>query len=137
MPVVCAYFVGRITHLGQSLRSWVKERRARPFKPIEGPSSASLAPNGVATSTPPRLSESTPAATLTGVRKFIRNFYRSDTDSSAGDQMTVALYSDLASTDLDYHDQLRRILSDSQTSHSKVSRPQTGHGEANLGSEQV
>lgn len=137
MPVVFSLLIGRIADWGQSLRSWVKERRARRYGSDESPSSDSLAPDCTATHTPPRLSESTPTSALTGIRRFIKNIYRSEAGNSVNDGTHVTSYNDLASRDLSYHDQLRKIQTDQQASHSKANYPQTAHRKVNHMSEQV
>lgn len=137
MPVVFTFLIGRVTDWGQSLRSWVKERRVRRYGSDDSPSSESLAPDRATTTTPPRLSESTPTATLAGIRRFIKNIYRSEAANSANDNTQVTSYNDLASTDLSYHDQLRKIQTDLQDSYSKVSYPQAAHSTVSQRAEQA
>lgn len=105
MPVISGVFVSRITALGKHWRILLEERRARR-RGLNG-SSANLAPNSIDTLTPPQLSQSTPTGTLTGVRKFIQNIYRSATGSSYRGSTAVITNNGPATPVMDYHEFLR------------------------------
>lgn len=104
MPVVCGYFVGRLSSLGKSLSSWVHERRARRYGSSDG--SASHAPDKDAL-VPPSLPQPTPTATLTGVRKFINNLYRSGARTYGRDTTALSTFNETSTPVMDYHEHLR------------------------------
>ncbi|KAI1376583.1 hypothetical protein F4677DRAFT_418981 [Hypoxylon crocopeplum] len=119
MPVIFVLFVGRFTNLSNTLSSWVGERRARRHG--SGESSAHLTPDhSVSPQLPSVLS---PTPTLTGMRKFIRNLYRSGAQSS-GHDTTLPTFDDLTTADFSYHAQLKTIRS----SHTERSRGDNKHG---------
>ncbi|CAJ2511163.1 Uu.00g067880.m01.CDS01 [Anthostomella pinea] len=111
MPVVSILFVGRFTNFSKSVSSWVRERRSPRHSPRHsaGESSPNLAPeDGDVT---PQISPIMNDANLSGMRKFIRNLYRSGARSSARGDTTLGTFDDLTSADLSYHLQLKTMQS--------------------------
>lgn len=105
MPVISGVFVGRITALSKDWRVLLEERRARRCG-LNG-SSANLAPNRLDALSPPQLSQSTPTGTLTWVRKYIQDVYRSATGSSHRDSTAVDTNNGPSTPVMDYHEFLR------------------------------
>ncbi|KAK7952791.1 uncharacterized protein PG986_008519 [Apiospora aurea] len=137
MPVVLAQFVGRLTDIGKSLRSWIRSRRTPPHSAVDdSESSSDLAPEAMARaaadqsqirSPGPQLSWQIPNATMSGMRKFIRNLQRSRAAASApraslsghdvlsdNNSHYVRTFDDLTSADFSYHVQLK-AMRDSQS----------------------
>ncbi|KAK8041719.1 hypothetical protein PG993_006242 [Apiospora rasikravindrae] len=122
MPVVLAQFVGRLTDLGKSLSSWIRNRRTPPHSGVDSDESYSnLAPAAEADQSQGRpgqqqLPQKIPNATLSGMRKFIRNIQRSSAPRgslSSHDALNqnnsnyVRTFDDLTSADFSYHVQLK------------------------------
>ncbi|RYP18843.1 hypothetical protein DL765_003723 [Monosporascus sp. GIB2] len=114
LPVVFVLFVGRFTSLSKSVSSWIKERRSP--RQNAGESSSNLSPGDSAT--PPQLSSIPSDTSFSGMRKFIRNIYRSRAQPSAREEATLTTFDDLTSADLSYHLQLKTIQS-KQTEKSR------------------
>ncbi|XXG95640.1 hypothetical protein Hte_001908 [Hypoxylon texense] len=117
MPVVFILFVGRFSNLSKSVGSWVRERRSPRQTPHQsaGESSTNLAADGGA---PRHISPIPSDPSFSGMRKFIRNMYRSKAQSSAHGDTTFATFEDLTSADLSYHVQLKAVQS-KQTGKSR------------------
>ncbi|KAK8090431.1 hypothetical protein PG997_005392 [Apiospora hydei] len=126
LPVVLAQFVGRLTDLGKSLSSWVRNRRTPPHSGVDDDESYSnLAPEE-ADQSQQQLPQKIPNATLSGMRKFIRNLQRSHAASAPRASLSghdvlsdnnshyVRTFDDLTSADFSYHVQLK-AMRDSQS----------------------
>ncbi|KAK8105297.1 Extracellular membrane protein- CFEM domain protein [Apiospora kogelbergensis] len=119
MPVVLALFVGRITAFGQSLGSWVNVRKA--VRHGAGGSASSLSPSDGNESAPESEKPELPMGRkedpkLVGMRKFIRNIYRSRAASNSSENhnatattAVMSTFNDLTSADLSYHAQLKSL----------------------------
>ncbi|KAI5864686.1 hypothetical protein GGS23DRAFT_561405 [Durotheca rogersii] len=109
LPVVFVLFIGRFTDLGNSVSSWIREWRS-PRQSM-GESSSNLSPGDGATP-PPQLAPVPSDAGLSGMRKFIRDIYRSRAQPSARGEATLTTFDDLTSADLSYHLQLKAMKSE-------------------------
>lgn len=152
MPVVSAQFIGRLTEIGKSLSSWIRSRRTPQHSQAgDGESSSNLTPGTHTTPPTPAGAAASPSdqqqlpqvpsATLSGMRKFIRNLQRSrvatsssttapatsftghdyddDNDTSATTKhvrtTTTTTFNDLTSADFSYHVQLKNIRANQTT----------------------
>lgn len=124
MPIVLVPFVGHLAHLGNSLGSWVRERRERRHGSDESYSNLT-APDD---STTPQLPEVPSRANLTGMRTFVRNLYRSGAQTSRREETTLPTFNELTSADLSYHIQLKS-LQPNQNEDSHASKHEITHSQ--------
>ncbi|KAI0885804.1 uncharacterized protein GGS22DRAFT_162053 [Annulohypoxylon maeteangense] len=117
LPVVFVIFVGRFTNLSKSVSSWIRERRS-PHQSA-GDSASNLAANDSAA---PHLPSTPGDSTLSGIRKFIHDIYRSVVQNSEHGETTLTTYNDLTPADLSYHAQLRSMQSKQTLKSEKVAQ---------------
>ncbi|KAH8161443.1 hypothetical protein CIB48_g6802 [Xylaria polymorpha] len=106
LPVVFILFVGRFTQLSRSVGSWIRERRSPRQSPHQsggGGSSEHIAAPDDSTPQLPPVSDNT---SFSGMRKFIRNVYRSQLQSSRGDT-TFDTFDDQSPEEYNYHAHLK------------------------------
>ncbi|KUJ19298.1 uncharacterized protein LY89DRAFT_780274 [Mollisia scopiformis] len=109
MPIVLFQFVTRLSHIGTSLSSWIRERRERRRSPAE--SSSNLAASADEDNPPPQLPE-VPSGNnnLTGIRTFVQNIYRSGAQTSKREETVLPTFKEeLTSVDPSYHHGLKSI----------------------------
>ncbi|KAK7949503.1 hypothetical protein PG988_016142 [Apiospora saccharicola] len=143
MPVVLAQFVGRLTDLGKSLSSWIHNLRTPPQSNVDNDneSYSNLAGEAEADEDSQRQGEAEhprqqlppqkiPNATLSGMRKFIRNLQRSRAAASSAthrgstsahdaayddNSNYLRTFDDLTSADFSYHIQLKAMRASEST----------------------
>lgn len=139
MPVVLAQSVGHLADIGRSLSSWIRSRRTPPHSGVGSESASDLAPGEAAADHHAQrapggqqqlLPQQTPNATLSGMRKFIRNLQRSRVASSSSaprgplsgddtidrdDSNYLRTFEDLTSADFSYHIQLKAVHASEST----------------------
>ncbi|KAK8081309.1 cfem domain-containing protein [Apiospora saccharicola] len=135
MPIILAQLVGHLADIGRSLSSWIRSRRTPPNSGVDSESVSDLAPTGDHAQRsqgqgngqqlpPPQI----PDATLSGMRKFIRNLQRSRVTSSvppgplSGHETIdrdasnyLRTFDDLTSADFSYHIQLKALRASEST----------------------
>lgn len=163
MPAVSAQFLGRLTEMGKSLSSWIRSRRTPQHSHADGGESSSNLAQGAHDRNSPNATPATPPAdtapsdqqlpqvpnaTLSGMRKFIRNLQRSRVATSSssatalatslaghhnkfdddGDdttthnkhvRTTTTTFNDLTSADFSYHVQLKSMRASQSTNGSE------------------
>ncbi|KAK8139431.1 hypothetical protein PG984_002811 [Apiospora sp. TS-2023a] len=136
MPIILAQFVGHLADIGRSLSSWIRSRRTPPHSGVDSESVSDLAPTG---NYAPRSQgggrqqlppQQIPNATMSGMRKFIRNLQRSRAaassatnrgSTSAHDAVCddnsnyLRTFDDLTSADFSYHIQLKEMRASEST----------------------
>ncbi|TVY78302.1 hypothetical protein LSUE1_G004229 [Lachnellula suecica] len=117
MPVIFVPLYGRFKQLGNSLSSWVRERRKRRPSSAESYSNLASPDNN----TPPQIPDIPSRNDLSGIRTFIRNVYRSEGQTSRREEATLPTVNELTTADISYHNELKSML----PSQSEKSRPTT------------
>ncbi|KAK8048181.1 hypothetical protein PG994_009911, partial [Apiospora phragmitis] len=143
MPVILAQFVGRLTGMGKSLSSWIRNRRTPPHSIVGDASDSDLTTAGADQSprTPHRQlpHHQIPDATLSGMRKFIRNLQGSRAASASRGSFSghdgvnhnyshnMGTFDDLTSADFSYHVQLKAMRASESTTRVEKSGTISGH----------
>lgn len=100
LPVVSVPLLSRITKLGGSLASWLRERSSRRDNVDSGSSNHD--------SSPPVLPK-VPGGNLTGVRPLFRNFNRTGHGECTQEVSGVNSFNDRESVDFSYHAQIKSV----------------------------